>query len=147
MATLKEMNKKLAVAAASERINVFKGEKNQILIDLNGDGEPEAALIDTTGNDRADLLAIDVTGDHKFNLFLDDTDDNAFPDVVYIDKKGDGNYQLLGTDEVIKGEIQASLVKIYAALTNDESDEDKLSDTLHDLAKVVKKLRERHANK
>ena len=48
MATLNEMKKRLKEAANLERIDIIKGDKNQVLIDLNGDGEPEAALIDTT---------------------------------------------------------------------------------------------------
>lgn len=140
MATLNEMKKRLTEATEVEKIGICKSEKDRVLIDLNGDGEPEAALIDTIGDGEADLLAIDATGDHKFNLFLDDTDDNQFPDVVYIDKKGDGNYQLLGVGEEIKGGVHKDLVKIYAELTKEDATPEELSEALHALAKVVAKI-------
>ena len=69
MPTLKQMKKKLKEAAEMEKVSIIKGDNHQILIDLDGDGQAEAALIDTTGRDTPDLLALDLTGDHKFNLF------------------------------------------------------------------------------
>lgn len=145
MAALKEMKKKLKEASEMERINICKGESDRVLIDLNGDDEPEAALIDTTGNGEADLLALDLTGDHKFNLYLDDTDDNKFPDVLYMDAKGDGNYQLIGVGEESRGKLHEKLVKIYSVLTDEGADADALSDALHELAKIVKEIKDRRA--
>ena len=141
MATLNEMKKRLKEAANLERIDIIKGDKNQVLIDLNGDGEPEAALIDTTDNGNADLLALDLTGDHKFNLFLDDTDDNAFPDVAYIDRKGDGNLQLLHTGEEVRDKIHARLVKNYGVLTDPSAPTEDLHDALQDLADTIKEIK------
>ena len=109
MATLNEMKKRLKEAADLDKIGICKGESNKVMIDLNGDGEPEAALIDTNDSGNADLLALDVTGDHKFNLFLDDTDENSFPDVTYIDRNGDGNLQLMHFGEEIKETPYAAL--------------------------------------
>ena len=148
MATMNETKKKLEEASKLERIKITKGGKDKILIDLNGDGEPEAALIDTTGSGRADLLAIDLTGDHKFNLFLDDTDDNSYPDVFYMDKKGDGNIQLLGVgEEEIRSEMGQRLNKIYLCLTDEEADAATVSDALYDLKSAVKKKKKKNPAK
>lgn len=138
MATFEEMKKKLKSAIERDRINIIRGEKNQILLDFDNDKLPEAALIDTTGSGTPDLLAIDATGDHKFNLYLDDTDDNDYPDVVYVDKKGDGNVQLVTTGEEIKDNVQKKLYRVFSILTADEADADSLNKALHELADIVK---------
>lgn len=137
MATLNELKERLEEAASLKKIGVCGGEKNQVLIDLNGDGQPEAALIDTTDSGSADLLALDLTGDHKFNLYLDDTDDNAFPDVAYIDKKGDGNLQLLHIGESVRDNLHGKLVKIYATLTDPSTEAVELHDALYDLGRAI----------
>ena len=141
MPTLKQMKKKLKEAAEMDKITISKGEKNQILIDLDGDGKPEAALIDTTDSDGADLLALDLTGDHKFNLYLDDTDNTHFPDVVYVDKNGDGNLQLASEGDCLKNDIHAKLVKIYNTLVDEESDTEHINKALHELADLIKEIR------
>ena len=79
MATLKQTKKKFTSAINAAKITVLAIEDDRILIDLNGDKTADAALVDTTGNGAPDLLALDLTGDGKFNLFLDDTNDNNFP--------------------------------------------------------------------
>ena len=77
----------------------------------------------------------------KFNLYLDDTDDNNYPDVAYIDKKGDGNIQLLSVGEDVEGKYHEKLVRIYGILTDDEASAEDLSDALHDLAKTVREIK------
>ena len=143
---IKDVVNKLEKAAALGKIKVFRGDKNKIMIDLKGDGEPDAALIDTTGSEMPDLLAIDVNGDHKFNLFLDDTDDNNFPDVLYIDKKGDGNIQLLGAGEEVHDRMHSRLIKIFAVLTDRDADEEAIHDALQQLAECVEEIQKHAAN-
>ena len=147
MATMKEMKKRLTDAASIGRINISRAGNDKITIDLNGDGEPEAALIDTNGTGAPDLLAVDLTGDHKFNLYLDDTDENKFPDVMYIDKKGDGNIQLLSIGEEVKDKLHKQLVEVFAVLTDDEAPLEELDKALRDLVDAVKKLQARAVSK
>ena len=148
MSTMNETKKRLEEASKLERIKITKGGKDKILIDLNGDGEPEAALIDTTNSGRTDLLAIDLTGDHKFNLYMDDTNDNSYPDVFYVDSKGDGNIQLLGIgEERAMNEMGQRLTKIYQSLTDAEAGAEKINEALHDLADAVKKIKTEHIMK
>ena len=144
---MKDVVKKLEKAAAMSGIKVFRGDKNKIMIDLKGDGKPDAALIDTTGSEVPDLLAIDTTGDHKFNLFLDDTDENSFPDVVYVDQKGDGNIQLLGAGEEVHSQMHHNLIRIFAVLTDRDADEEAIHEELQELAKCVEEIQKRAANK
>ena len=141
------MAKRLTQAVNIDKIKIEKVGSDKITLDLNADGEPEVALIDTNGTGFPDLLAIDLTGDHKFNLYLDDTDENKFPDVMYIDKKGDGNIQLLGIGEEIKGNVHKQLVEIFSVLTSEDSSEEEINKSLHELAGVVRELQARSANR
>ena len=144
---MKEMKKRLAEAIDLDKIKIKKAGKDKITLDLNGDGEPDAALIDTNGTGFTDLLALDLTGDHKFNLYLDDTDENKFPDVMYIDKNGDGNVQLLSIGEEIKGSLHKKLVEIFGVLTSEDSAAEEINKALHELAETVKELQARAADK
>ena len=147
MAMMKEMKKRLSEAVDIDKIKIEKVGKDKITLDLNADGEPEAALIDTNGTGYPDLLALDLTGDHKFNLYLDDTDENNFPDVMYVDKNGDGNVQLLSIGEEIKDRLHKQLVETFAVLTDDEAPLEELDKALRDLVDAVKKLQARAVSK
>ena len=129
---MKEMKKRLAEAIDIDKIKIGKAGKDKITLDLNDDGEPDAALIDTNGTGFPDLLALDLTGDHKFNLYLDDTDENKFPDVMYIDKKGS---------------LHKKLVEIFGVLTSEDSAAEEINKALHELAETVKELQARAADK
>ncbi len=141
MATMKGMKKKLSEAAGMYKIKVSKEGKDKILIDLNGDGEADAALIDTMGNGEPDLLALDMTGDHKFNLFLDDTNNNQYPDVIYIDKKGDGNIQLLSIGDESENVYEEKLAKIYSALVSEDTSDEELNAALYELGQAMNELK------
>ena len=143
MANLRKTKKRLTNAITAAKISILKGEDDRVLIDLDGDGKPDAVLIDTNDTGTPDVLAFDLTGDNKFNLYLDDTDNTEYPDTVYIDEKGDGNVHLLSMGETIKSKSQLKLVKIYATLVSDEATEDETYDALRALAKVVKELQKR----
>ena len=147
MATMKDMKKRLEQAIDIDKIKISKVGNDRIAIDLNADGEPEAALIDTNGTGYPDLLALDLTGDHKFNLYLDDTDENKFPDVMYVDKNGDGNVQLLSIGEEVKGSLHKQLVEIFGVLSSDDSTSEEINEALHELAKSVKELQAKAADK
>ena len=124
---MKEMKKRLTQAVNIDKIKIEKIGSDKITLDLNADGEPEVALIDTNGTGFPDLLALDLTGDHQFNLYLDDTDENKFPDVMYIDKNGDGNVQLLSIGEEIKGRLHKKLVEIFEVLTGEDSSKEEIN--------------------
>ena len=69
---------------------LLRSAKDEILIDVDGDGMADVALMDSTGDGDIDTLAVDLTGDGEFNLYFHDSDANGIPDVVLLDSDGDG---------------------------------------------------------
>ena len=47
---------------------LVRGNRNELLIDVDGDKEADIAIIDMTGDDGIDTVAVDLTGDGEFNL-------------------------------------------------------------------------------
>ena len=47
---------------------LMPGTKNEVLLDLNGDGKVDFAFIDQTGDGMPETLAIDRTGNGELNL-------------------------------------------------------------------------------
>ena len=66
---------------------------------------------------------------------------------MYIDKKGDGNIQLLSIGEEIKDRLHKQLVEIFAVLTDDETPLEELDKALRDLVDAVKELQARAVRK
>ena len=71
---------------------VIPSAKNEIYLDINGDGKADFAVIDSscdfTGNGLADTYAIDLGKDGEFDLYLRDTDGNWIPDQITYFKDG-----------------------------------------------------------
>ena len=59
---------------------LMPGTKNEVLLDLDGDGKMDFAFIDTTGNGLPDTFAIDTTGNGGLNLYFVDMDGNGLAD-------------------------------------------------------------------
>jgi len=68
---------------------LVRGDYNEILLDLDGDGEADIALQDIDKNGDIDRIALDITGDGNFDLFIDDNDMNGVPDCIFIVKYGE----------------------------------------------------------
>ena len=61
-------------------------------------------------------------------------------DPVYMDEKGDGNIHLLKFGEEIENDVHQELVKIFAVLTDDDSETEALNGALHKLSEIVRKM-------
>ena len=66
---------------------------------------------------------------------------------MYVDKNGDGNVQLLSIGEEVKGSLHKQLVEIFGVLSSDDSTAEEINEALHELAKSVKELQARAADK
>jgi hypothetical protein len=61
---------------------LMPGTKNEILLDLNGDGKMDFAFMDTTGNGMPETFALDKTGSGDLNLYFYDASGNGKADTV-----------------------------------------------------------------
>lgn len=94
MGTLRKVKLKMMVDKDFRKA-LIRSAKDEILIDVDGDGQPDVALLDCTGDGDIDTLAVDLTGDGEFNLYLHDSDANGLPDLVLLDREGDGDMEVL----------------------------------------------------
>ena len=67
--------------------------KNEIYMDLNGDGKADFAMIDSkgdfTGKGAIDTFAVDLGSDGDFDLYMRDTDGNLVGDEIVYFKDGE----------------------------------------------------------
>ncbi|MCD7956807.1 MAG: hypothetical protein LUG99_05980 [Lachnospiraceae bacterium] len=89
MGTLREVKRKMK-HDKDFRKALVRSAKDEIMIDVDGDGIADVALMDSTGDGDIDTLAVDLTGDGEFNLYFHDSDGNGLPDMVLLDEDGDG---------------------------------------------------------
>ena len=94
MSTISEFRKKLKSSPDTAKL-LMPGTKYEVLLDLDGDGKMDFALIDTDHTGEIDTFAIDLQGDGEFDLYLTDTDGTGIPDKV--------SYYLADGDEPVKG--------------------------------------------
>ena len=99
MGTLRTVKRKMKLDK-DLRKTVLRSAKDEILIDVDGDGLADAALMDSTGDGNIDTLAVDLTEDGEFNLYFHDSDANGVPDMVLLDEDGDGilDYAAIGSE-------------------------------------------------
>ena len=99
MGTLRTVKRKMKLDK-DLRKTILRSAKDEILIDVDGDGLADAALMDSTGDGNIDTLAVDLTEDGEFNLYFHDSDANGVPDMVLLDEDGDGvlDYAAIGSE-------------------------------------------------
>lgn len=96
MGTLRKVKRKMK-SDNDFRKALVRSAKDEILIDIDGDGQADIALMDSVGDGDIDTLAVDLTGDGEFNLYFHDSDANGLPDLVLLDSEGNGeNIEVLG---------------------------------------------------
>lgn len=107
MGTLRTVKRKMKLDK-DLRKTILRSAKDEILIDVDGDGLADAALMDSTGDGNIDTLAVDLTDDGEFNLYFHDSDGNNIPDMVLLDEDGDGilDYAAIGK------EVEDAMVEI-----------------------------------
>ncbi len=106
MGTLRKVKRKMKVDK-DLRKTLVRSAKDEIMIDVDGDGVPDVALMDSTGDGDIDTLALDLTGDGEFNLYFHDSDANGIPDMVLLDEDGDGIIDVIA----IGKEVEARMIE------------------------------------
>lgn len=110
------------------RKTLIRSARNEILIDIDGDGQPDIALMDTTRDGDIDTYAIDLSGDGEFDLLAVDNDRNGIPDQILFDQDEDGVLETVAEGEEVEQHILAAIQAVaevirmgeYAAAVLDE---------------------------
>ncbi len=147
MGTLRKLKMKMRLDRDWHK-TLIRGSRNEILIDVDGDKQPDVAILDTTGNGDIDTVAVDLTGDGKFNLYISDTDGNDIPDLILLDEDGTGDVQVLGMGQDVENAVlrAANAVRL-AVIAGDYLSEmldaalDELDHEVKLARKQIKKLR------
>ncbi|MCD8045803.1 MAG: hypothetical protein LUE90_04030 [Clostridiales bacterium] len=85
MGTLRKVKHKMKLDK-DFRKTLVRSAKNEIMIDVDGDGIPDVAMMDSTGDGDIDTIAVDLTGDGEFNLYFHDSNANGIPDMIKAEK-------------------------------------------------------------
>ena len=144
MGTLRQV--RFALKADKElRKMMVRGNRNEILLDINDDREAEIALQDINSDGNIDRLAFDVTGDGWYDLFIDDTDRNGIPDRIFTVITGDDETPDK-VEEIAAGpELEALVIedakKLLAFLEMREIAREELDLRLKELDRDVRRMR------
>lgn len=120
---------------------LVRGSRNEILIDVDGDKQPDVAILDTTGNGDIDTVAVDLTGDGEFNLYVSDTDGNGIPDLVLLDEDGTGDVQVLGMGQDVENAVLRAANAVRLAVIAGDYLSEVLDAALDELDQEVKLAR------
>ena len=123
------------------RKTLLRSAKDEILIDVDGDGLADLALMDSIGDGDIDTLAVDLTGDGEFNLYFHDSDANGLPDMVLLDAEGDGTLELIGVGPEVETKMILAAHAILTILDLEEYAADKLDGAIDELQKELEEAR------
>jgi hypothetical protein len=98
--------------------------KNEIFLDLNGDGITDFALIDRNHSNKIETIAMDLYGDGEFDLYLIDTDDNGIPDKAEYYKTGDDAPTLAAASAELEAALRPATEKFLDAIRAESGAQD-----------------------
>lgn len=113
MGTLRKVKRKMKMDRDFRKA-LIRSAKDEILIDVDGDGQPDIALMDSVGDGDIDTLAVDLTGDGEFNLYFHDSDANGLPDLVLLDS--DGEVEVLGFGPEVEAKVLMAAHAVFALI-------------------------------
>ena len=87
MSVISDFRKRLRSNPETAKL-LMPGTKNEVLLDLDGDGKMDFALMDTTGDGNPDTFAADMTGNGSLNIYFYDADCDSVADSVQYYRDG-----------------------------------------------------------
>lgn len=120
---------------------LVRGSRHEILLDVDGDKEPDIGLLDDDHDGDIDTIALDLTGDNEFNLYIKDTDKNGIPDTILFDENGNGNMEVLHSGDAVEQAVLFAAEKVEQALKLEDYVQSQLADYMKALEKEVRKAR------
>ena len=140
MGTLRKLKRKMRLDHDWHK-TLVRGSKDEILIDVDGDNQPDVAILDTSGNGDIDTIAVDLTGDGDFNLYISDADGNGVSDMVLLDEAGTGDLQVLGMGQEVEDAVLTAANAVRLAVIAGDYLSAALDQALDELDHEVKQAR------
>lgn len=140
MGTLRQVKRKMRLDR-DLRKTLVRSAKDEILIDVDGDGQPDVVLMDSTGDGDIDTVAVDLTGDGEFDLYFHDSDANGVPDMVLLDSDGDGQLDLVGVGPEVEAEMIEAAKTVLAIMALGDYVAQELDAALDELDKEIRAAR------
>lgn len=122
------------------RKTLVRSTKDEILIDVDGDGMPDVALLDVSGDGDVDTLAVDLNGNGEFDLFFHDSDANGVPDMVWLNDEDEG-VELVGVGPEIEQAMVAAAQAVLEQMALEEYVAQELDQELDELQQEIDQAR------
>ena len=117
---------------------LVRSGRNEIMLDLDGDGAADVCISSENKGKNIDTLAIDLSGNGEFNLYLHDADGNGIPDtILWADDDSDEAEVIAIGSDVEDGLIDIA-TRIDRLLSAEEFLNEELGLSLADLAEYLK---------
>lgn len=123
------------------RHTLIKGQRNEILIDLDGDKEADIAILDLDNDGNIDAFALDLDGDGELGCYVVDSNKNGVPDKILADLDGNGELTVVASGEEVEQAIIAACALVERALAASEYIARDLDAALDQVEKEVRRAR------
>lgn len=120
---------------------LVRGQRNELLIDLDGDKLPDIALLDTTGDGNIDTMALDLDESGDFSVCLCDTDGNGVPDTILALDAETGKPVPVAYGSAVEDELLADAQAVADAVALGDYVAANLDDALDRLERGIRRSR------
>ena len=130
---------KLRIKADPElRKLLMRSSRNEIMLDLDGDGVADVYISSENEGKKIDTLAIDLSGNGEFNLYLHDADGNGIPDTILWADDDSEEVEVIAMGTDVEGGLIDIAARIDRLLSAEEFLNEELGLSLADLAEYLK---------
>ena len=130
---------KLRIKADPElRKLLMRSSRNEIMLDLDGDGVADVCISSENEGKKIDTLAIDLSGNGEFNLYLHDADGNGIPDTILWADDDSEEVEVIAMGTDVEGGLIDIAARIDRLLSAEEFLNEELGLSLADLAEYLK---------
>ncbi len=136
MGTLRQL--KTALQSDDELCSMLvRSGRDEILLDVDGDGSPDIGLLDMNGSGDVNAIAVDLTGNGEFNFYLVDNDGNGIPDEISFYRDGDDMPVKSVFGHAVETKIVQRVSRIHSLMSVSELAADDFIAALEDLETYI----------
>lgn len=144
MGTLRKVKTKMKKDKDLKK-TLIRSAKDEILIDIDGDGMPDIALMDSNGDGDIDTLAVNLANEDEFNLYFHKLDSENMPEMVLLDSESDAEVEIMGIDAVMRAKMLIAAHSVFSMMELGdyiaeklERSFDELQETMESAGKILK---------